>query len=312
MTHANAAAHPGDSHRWEDCMDIEGLARAAVDTVARHLVNRGTDAAGRLANAGVDRVFQLIAGRLHAHPAGRQALDSLLGDPGDPGGQEWAADLVAQEAEADPRFAGALDGAARQAGIVVQGAGARYRVGSDYRFENRDDNRVYYQGIRGGRDVKIKHRQFRIGRLQFGTGGLVSGIALLVLALGGGTAAIVAGETVSLSSAVGRWERPGEKLVDGIETGPAVLTVDDKGAFTFTMDMRVSLPGGQTPAGFPSMNLNCAGTTEAAGDHFTMRSTTGQCGTFDAKLSSDGRVIDLFLAAEGTSSGSLSLTKAAG
>lgn len=251
-------------------------------------------------------MFQLIVGRLRAHPAGRQALDSLLGNPADAGSQNWAADLVAQEAEGDPRFADALDGAARNAGIVIHGDGAR--VGSDYR----DDNRVYYQGISGGRDVKIKHRQFRIGSLQFGTGGLVSGIALLVLVLGGGAAYVggAVGQQVSLSSAVGRWERPGEQLMEGVATGPAVLTVDDKGGFTFTMDMVVSFPGGQTPPGMPSMNLNCGGTVEPADDHYTLRSTSGQCGTFDAKLSSDGRVIDLFLATDGSSSGSLSLTKA--
>lgn len=309
MTSTVSASHPGDFDRWENAMmDIGELAHAAVETVARHLVNRGTDAAGRLANVGVDRVFQLIVGRLRADPAGRQALDSLLGNPADPGGQNWAADLVAQEAEADPRFADALDGAARNAGIVILGDGAR--VGSDYRVENRDDNRVYYQGVRAGRDVKIKHRQFRIGSLQFGTGGLVSGIAVLVLVLGGGATYIgTAGDKVSLSSAVGRWERQGEQLMEGVETGPAVLTVDDRGGFTFTMDMRVSFPGGQAPPGMPSMNLDCGGTVEPADDHYTLRSTSGQCGTFDAKLSADGRVIDLFLAADGSSGGSLSLTK---
>jgi hypothetical protein len=57
------------------------------------------------------------------------------------------------------------------------------------------------------------------------------------------------------------------------------------------------------------MNLDCGGTIEPAGDHFTLRSSTGQCGTFDAKLSADDRIIDVFLQS-GSSTGSLSLNKA--
>jgi hypothetical protein len=296
-------------------MDINGLARAAVDTVARHLAQRGTDSAGRLVNAAVDRVYQLIDGRLRGHRAGRQALDTLLRDPGDPSGRAMAADLVSREAHTNQRFAHALGGAAERAGIFVQGAGASYRV-----EDNRIDNSGDFRNFQAGGDIRIKQnrKHFHIGRIQFGTGGLISGIAVLVLVLGGGTAAVInaTSERVSLSSAVGRWERPGETPAPGFETGPAVLTVDAGGRFTFTMDVRMtSVPGGgPVPSGqvqgLPDLDLNCGGTVDTAGDHFTLRSTTGPCGTFDAKLSSDGKVIDLFLSADGSSNGSLSLRKA--
>lgn len=280
-------------------MDIDGLVRAAVDTVARHLAQRGTDAAGRLVNAAVDRVYQLIVSRLRRSREGRQALDQLHRDPADPRARAHAADLVSEQAHADRRFAHQLDDTSRQAGITVH-----FRIGDDQRIGN----------VRAGRDVRIKQKQFHIGRIQFGMGGLVSGIAVLVVVLGGGTAAVVGAtaEEVSLSSAIGRWERPGEAPAPGIETGPAVLDVNADGAFTFAMEVRMSAPAG-TPAievpGFPNLSLNCAGTVEPAGDHYTLRSSAGQCGTFDAKLSSDGRMIDLFLSNE-SSTGSLSLTKA--
>ncbi|TDQ00523.1 hypothetical protein [Labedaea rhizosphaerae] len=282
-------------------MDIESLAHEAVDTVTRHLRHRGADAAGRLANAAVDRVYRVIAGRLRAHPAGRQALRSLLDNPADLRCKVRATELVAREAGADRSFAETLDAAARNAGIVVQGAAARYQ---------RMDNRGDYRDIRAGRDVNFKNRQYRIGSIRFGTGGLVSGIAVLVVALGGGTAAVVSasGDQVSLSSAVGRWERPGQQA-PSFKVGPAVLTVDDKGAFTFTMNVTISVPGQQVP-GFSGVSFDCHGTVEPAHDHYTLRSSSGQCGTFDARLSSDGHAIDLFLSSTESSNGSLTLTKA--
>jgi hypothetical protein len=44
------------------------------------------------------------------------------------------------------------------------------------------------------------------------------------------------------------------------------------------------------------------------GDHFTLRSTAGQCGTFEAKLSTDGSILDVFLSG-GSTDGSTALTK---
>ncbi|MGH3941031.1 MAG: hypothetical protein ACRDTG_20810 [Pseudonocardiaceae bacterium] len=42
-------------------MDVDSLAQSAVEVVARHIAQRATDAAGRVTDAGVDHIYQLIA-----------------------------------------------------------------------------------------------------------------------------------------------------------------------------------------------------------------------------------------------------------
>ena len=143
-------------------------------------------------------------------------------------------------------------------------------------------------------------------------GGLVSGIIGLIALLGGGTAAVVAASTttpVDLASAVGHWERPAGNLGQGFEMGPALLTVSANGQFDFSVDLTMSVPGNtMTPPPIPPMNIKCSGSLSPNQDHYTLRTMSGPCGTFDATLSPDGHMIDLHLQ-NGSSGGSLSLTK---
>lgn len=148
-------------------MDGDGLAQSAVEVVAQHLAQRGTDAVGRLADAGVDHIYQLIVSRLQRNPAGQGMLSWFHQNPADEQSRRRFAAVVADEVRHDPGFAESLGRAAERAGVFVQGAGASQQI-----IENRGD----FRDISAGRDVRIKQRQFHIGRFQVGTGGLVTGV----------------------------------------------------------------------------------------------------------------------------------------
>lgn len=286
-------------------MDGDGLAQSAVEVVAQHLAQRGTDAVGRLADAGVDHIYQLIVSRLQRNPAGQSMLSWFHQNPADEQSRRRFATVVADEVRHDPGFAESLGQAVERAGVFVQGAGASQQI-----IENSGD----FRDISAGRDVRIKQRQFHIGRFQVGTGGLVTGVIGLVILLGGGTVAAVGIATdqanpVALSSVVGRWERPGDKPLSGFgfQTGPMILTISPDGRFEFSAaGMQMNFPEGERSpvggagAGFPVFPVDCKGTVEPEEDHFTLRSTAGQCGTVEAKLSADGSILDV---------GSTALTK---
>lgn len=159
-------------------MDGDDLAQSAVEVVAQHLAQRGTDAVGRLADVGVDHIYQLIVSRLQRSPAGQSMLSWFHQNPADEQSRRRFAAVVADEVRHDPGFAESLGQAAERAGVFVQGAGASQQI-----IENRGD----FRDISAGRDVRIKQRQFHIGRFQVGTGGLVTGVVGLVILLGGGT-----------------------------------------------------------------------------------------------------------------------------
>jgi hypothetical protein len=168
-------------------MDIDKLAQSAVEVVATHLAQWGTDAADRLADEGINQIYQLILSRLRRTSDGLGMLTWLQHDPVDEHRRAAVTQVVTGEARNDPEFAESLGQAVQRAGILVQGAGASYRSG---------DNTVEFQNIVTQGDVRIGHRQFHIGRLQIGTGGLVTGIIGLVVLLGGGTAAVVSATAV--------------------------------------------------------------------------------------------------------------------
>lgn len=200
-------------------MDVDGLAQSAVEVVAQHLTQRGTDAVGRLADVGVDRIYQLLASRLQRSPAGQSMLSWFHQSPADQQSQRRLAEALTGEIRDDPRFAESLRQAVGRVGVLVRDANTSQQV-----IDNRGKNVA-------GRDVRIKQHQFHIGRFQFGTGGLVTGVVGLVVLLGGGTVATVGAQAkpANLGSAVGRWERSGEKPLPGFETNPTVLTISPGG-----------------------------------------------------------------------------------
>lgn len=263
-------------------MDIDKLAQSAVEVVATHLAQWGTDAADRLADEGINQIYQLILSRLRRTSDGLGMLTWLQQDPVDEHRRAAVTQVVTGEARNDPEFAESLGQAVQRAGILVQGAGASYRSG---------DNTVEFQNIVTQGDVRIGHRQFHIGRLQFGTGGLVTGIIGLVVLLGGGTAAVVSAGTASLSSAVGRWEQGGYQQFPGFERSPTTLTISSDGRFTLSAGVKMG------PSGVDNFPIECRGTVEPTKDNFTFHTTTGSCSIFVAELSSDGRTIDVFLVA---------------
>lgn len=281
-------------------MDMDELAQSAVEAVAGHLAQRGTDAAGRLADASIDHVYQLISSRLQRTSAGQRMLGWLHHNPADEQRRARVAEVVANEVRSDPVFAESLGHAAERAGIFVQGTGASYR---------HIDNSGDYRNISTGRDLQIKSRH-SYSQVKIGTGGLV---VLGLVLLCGSAAVVVAGATNSsnLDSAVGRWEHAGDQPLPGFKTSATVLTVSSDSRFIFSFGIKMTPPGEAPPSGFPnfsSIDINCSGTVEPTGDHFTLRTTTGQCGTFEAKLSSDGRIMDVFVS-NGSVDGSTALMK---
>lgn len=294
-------------------MDGDGLAQSAVEVVAQHLAQRGTDAVGRLADADVDHIYQLIVSRLQRSPAGQGMLSWFHQNPAGEQSRRRFAVVVADEVRHDPGFAESLGQAAERAGVFVQGADASQQI-----IENSGD----FRDISAGRDVRIKQRQFHIGRFQVGTGGLVTGVIGLVILLGGGTVAAVVVATdqanpVALRSVVGRWERPGDKPLPGFQTSPTILTIFPDGRFTFSAGIQMNFPagerspGGGTGAGFPDFSgirIDCNGTVEPKEGHFTLRPTAGQCGTVEAELSADGSILDVGLS-NGSRDGSTAFTK---
>lgn len=269
-------------------MDIDKLAQSAVEVVATHLAQWGTDAADRLADEGINQIYQLILSRLRRTSVGLGMLNWLQQDPADEHRRAAVTQVVTGEARNDPEFAESLGQAVQRAGILVQGAGASYRSG---------DNTVEFQNIVTQGDVRIGHRQFHIGRLQFGTGGLATGIIALVVLLGGGTAAVVSAtaettpNTESLSSAVGRWEQPGYQQFPGFERSATTLTISSDGSFTLSAGVKMGTA--ESPA--DNFLVECSGTVEPTEGSFTFRTTTGSCSIFVAALSSDGRTIDVVL-----------------
>lgn len=287
-------------------MGFEEIARSAVEVVGGRLAQRATDAAGRLTDTALDGVYQLISQQLSGSATGRRVLESFARDPGDGQNRARVAEMVADEANGDARFADLLGRAAAGAGIFMQGPGAVYR-----HHDSSGDLRNIT--VRDSRGVKISNKKYHIGSIRFGTGGLVTGIVALVALAGGGTAFIVTRDSVELSSAVGSWEQlPGGQSIPGWTVGPISLTISADGRFTFSMraamDIPIEIPNTPAaPPGFGDLNLDCTGTITPDGDHFTLRTTSGLCGTFEASPGPDN-VLDVFID-NGSANGSLALTK---
>jgi hypothetical protein len=289
-------------------VSIEELARSTVDAVAQRLAQRGAAAAGQVTDMAVDGIYRLITQQLQGSATGRRLLDLLQRNPADARGRTRLVEMVRDEASSDPRFADSLGRAAAQAGIFVQGAGASYQ-------QNVDNSSGDFRGnnITGN----VKYKKYHIGNIRFGTGGLAVGIVGLVAVLGGGTAAIVGvtSNSATLTSAVGRWAQPSQQPMTGWTVGPTELTISADGRFTFSMKAKMTIPGGmQPPPGtmstdFGQFNFDCSGTVTPDGDHFTLRTTSGMCGTFQAKLAPSSNVIDVFIS-NGSVDGSQALTKA--
>ncbi|MGH3916083.1 MAG: hypothetical protein ACRDTC_22145 [Pseudonocardiaceae bacterium] len=110
---------------------------------------------------------------------------------------------------------------------------------------------------------------------QLGTGGLAASVIGLVVLLGGGTATAVLVTTNSaiLSSAVGRWEQPGNQPLSGFEVSPMILTIspDDRFAFSVAVNMnfpQMNFPEEASPAGVPD-----SGKFPGIGIHYDCRGT---------------------------------------
>lgn len=250
-------------------MDTDALARAAIDALGRHLA---------APQQGDDTLYHLIGRRIGYRPVTDFA--ERRGHPGR---------LVAEVADAarrDPGFADALDQATRQ--HAHEQNHARF---SRSPFSGNSVGGNLTQSHSGNvvhGSYKVKHG-FKIGSLNISTGGLAVGVVALI-ALGGGTAAVVAsaGDSVTLAQATGRWEHKGGTTVPGMTTDPFVLTVAADGAFTFTFGVSAT-----TETGFDGVKVKCAGTVHPDGDHFSLRATSGECGTFTAKPGPDSTTLDV-------------------
>jgi hypothetical protein len=278
---------------------FEDTATAAVEVVAGRLGEREVDAAGRLTDAALDSVYGLISHRLAGSATGRRVLDAFERDPANPQTRARIVEMLSDEAESDGRFAYSLGRAAANAGIFVQGPAAYYRHSSG------DQRNIT---VTGSQKVKFTSKRFHIGKLQFNTGGLVTGIAVLAAAAGGGAVAVTNHDSVELSSVVGEWaQQPGGQTIPGWTVGPINLSISADGQFSFSMRATVSANDVPAPAGFGDLNLDCAGAVTPDGDHFTLRTTSGYCGTFEARPGPDD-ILDVFIEND-SANGSLALTK---
>ncbi|ANN21274.1 hypothetical protein SD37_40690 [Amycolatopsis orientalis] len=267
-------------------MDIGEVAGHAVDAVARQL----TTGAERAGSAAVDQVYRLLSQRLRRTSWGARVLDGLERDPGSPERRQQTVEAVVAEARQDPSFFTQLDRLTQ--GIFVQGAGARYSS----RVSQVDRSRHYDQSgdqrdIRiSGSNNRVKMKKYHIGSVRFGTGGLVSGIAVLVVALGGGGAAIYGSQKAEpkVAEAVGKWHRDGAKIGPATED-PYDLSVDGDGRFTFTFGAKIDMP----PAPKQEMHVKCAGTVTTAGDHLSLRASSGGCADMTAKPVDGGKALEI-------------------
>ncbi|MEV7044006.1 hypothetical protein [Amycolatopsis sp. NPDC051061] len=273
-------------------MDAGELAGKAVDAVARRLAT----GAGRAGDVAVDQLYRVVANRLRRTPWGARVLAGLEQRPQDPERRQHAREAVAAEMRRDPGFESALGTAARQAGIfVVQGPGARYSQRTTHVDNSRrTDNSGDVSGSTFGDNARVNVKKFHIGNLHFGLGGLVSGIGVLVVALGGGTTAIVASqeETVSVDQVVGTWRKAGGAAGAGITEDPTVLTIDAAGAFKLTGGATLSMPG-VPDASFPDTHFTCEGKAEAAKGHVSLQVASGNCADLTVAPVQDGQAVQL-------------------
>jgi hypothetical protein len=267
-------------------MESNELARFAVNLLVKQLTGGGGQQG--------EFVGQLVAQQL-----GAQEIALARRNPWDAREQARLADVVTAQLRTDQRFADSLERAVQ----AVTPTHVTHISGDG-------------SGNRAGGNMTIKNRRFHIGNVQFGMGGLVSSIVVLVVLLGGGSAAVYYNtkKSVDVASAVGRWQQAAGTPISGIDTKPTVLTVSGDGRFTFSTGYKMNIPGGGNfPTDLPvsEVSIDCTGTIEPDGDQFTLRATTGPCGTFSAKPSSDGKVLDVFLQ-NGSTDGSRALSKVSG
>lgn len=173
-------------------MDVDDIAERVIDAVGAHLLQIGADAVGPLANHPVDEMYRLVAGCLGRTPSGMRVVGALRQRPGDPAARRQARQVLADEARHDPQFADTLAAAAQRAGLAVN-----VRTSSTA-FGNQAVSGASGSAAQGGRDalvgnrdVKITDKQFHIGSVRFGTGGLVGLLALAITLAGGSAAAVV-------------------------------------------------------------------------------------------------------------------------
>lgn len=275
---------------------MDQLVDSAIDAIANHLGQVGAAQAGRIADHAIDDLYRLIARRLSQTPTGTRVLGALQQQPAAPAARQQARDVLLDEAHADARFARELGEAVRGAAVTnMASPGATY--GS---ISNQGIGNIAVQAggdaAVAGRDLKI--RKYHIGSIRFGTGGLVSGVALLVTVLGGGTAAVVAATdgatapSVMVSQAVGTWQHGGSDIANGgvsMHEDPIVLHIVDNGDFDLNTAIHMIVAGGPPL----DQQYQCTGRAAATGDHFSFVATSGPCNNFTATLSADGQTLSL-------------------
>lgn len=166
-------------------VDLAVLASQAISLVAERLAAVGAGVLDAAEQGATQTLYTLLRDRLSRTALGRTVLDQLTEQPGDPARQQVAAAVVAEQAQADPEFAGMLH---RSVSFAVEqrsaGPVARHQPVHVAAGQNVTMNRSY---VAAG-DIDNRRTSVRVG-----TGGLVFG-AIVVVA-----AAIVAGVLVGNS-----------------------------------------------------------------------------------------------------------------
>lgn len=194
-------------------MDVDNIAERIIDAVGAHLLQIGADAVGRLANHPVDEMYRLVAWNLGRTPSGMRVMGALQQRPGDPAVRRQARQVLADEARHDPQFADTLAAAAQRAGIAVNVRTSNTAFGSQtVSGASGSAAQGGRDALAANRDVKVANKQYHIGSVRFGTGGLVGLLALGITFAGGSAAAVLAttgaGPPRVLSGEIIRSSRP--------------------------------------------------------------------------------------------------------
>jgi hypothetical protein len=160
--------------------EIASVAAAAGTFVAGYLAQGAKQLGDKVRDGAVERLWQLIEPHLRGTVSGSAALDHLAEQPNDPSSATMVGAVLADAANADPRFATQLEQAVRDVHHSQGGAGATAGAGQ-----------VIVTQDRGSR---FRTRDFALGNIdkskrtvRVSTGGIFMGIVALVAVLGATT-----------------------------------------------------------------------------------------------------------------------------
>jgi hypothetical protein len=165
-------------------MTPEELARSVVETLGSRL----GESAGRPPDQPTQQLLDVVDRRLSRTPSGKLQVDALRNTPADVQNRQRMAEIVAWVAHEDQTFWQQLRDAARHAGVHGT-RGTVYHTNVHQANAGSGHVAAGNANIIAGRDNRNK--QFQVGNITFGSGGLVAVVAIAALLLSGGVVTVV-------------------------------------------------------------------------------------------------------------------------